>query len=128
HRGAMTGLEGFELDPLFSRDDLIAARRAIAEIRLSEEVIVYIVDVVRATRDHASLMCGASPRAANMLATASRAWAALHGRDFVIPDDVKDIAVAALAHRVVLSPSAEIEGTTSADIIRSLLDQVAAPR
>jgi MoxR-like ATPase len=128
NRSAMPQLDEFELAPLLDLQGLAAARAAIRDIRLSEEMIAYIVDLVRATRDQVDLICGASPRAANMLATASRAWAALAGRDFVIPDDVKDIAVAALAHRVVLSPAAEIEGTTSGDAIRAIIDQVAAPR
>jgi MoxR-like ATPase len=82
----------------------------------------------QATRERPQLAFGASPRAASMIAMASRAWAALMGRDFVIPDDVKAIAVAALRHRVVLAPGAEIEGLTTEAVVRQILEQVPAPR
>ena len=85
-------------------------------------------DLVRATRQNASLLCGASPRAASMLAAAARARAALDGRDFVIPDDVKQLAAPALAHRVVLAPGAEIEGLTTASVLQQIVDEVPAPR
>ena len=75
-----------------------------------------------------ALQYGASPRAANMLATAARACAALEGRDYVIPDDVKALAPPALRHRVVLSPGAEIEGLDADQIVGQILDQVPAPR
>jgi MoxR-like ATPase len=88
----------------------------------------YVVDLVRATREHPSLLTGASPRACNMLATAARAHAALAGRDFAIPDDVKRLAVPCLAHRVVPSPSAEIDGLTGAAILAQIVEQVPAPR
>ncbi len=103
-------------------------RGVVAQIRLSDEMIDYIVALVRATRDRAALLVGASPRSANMLATAARAHAALAGRDFVIPDDVKALALPALRHRVVLAPGAEIEGMTTETVIRQVLEQVPAPR
>ena len=71
---------------------------------------------------------GASPRSANMLAMACRAHAALAGRDFVLPDDVKLLALPALRHRVLLAPGAEIEGVTTDAVLRQLIDQVPAPR
>ena len=101
---------------------------AVTNIRLTEPLIDYIVDVVRATREHSSLEVGASTRAANMLAAAARAFAALQGRDFVIPDDVKVLALPVLRHRLILSPSAEIEGLTADRILREILDQTPAPR
>jgi MoxR-like ATPase len=91
-------------------------------------VLDYVVDVCRATREQAALLCGASPRATTMLAGAARALAAVQGRDFVIPDDVKRLAVPALAHRVVLAPAAEIEGTDAASVVRRALESVPAPR
>ena len=113
---------------IIDREFLLAARRAVSAIILAPEMIDYIVDIVRATRSHPSLFCGASPRAANMLSTAVRARAVLDGRDYVIPDDVKELALPALSHRVVLSPSAEIEGSSTASVIAFILDEVAAPR
>jgi MoxR-like ATPase len=86
------------------------------------------VDMVRATRARPALECGASPRAANMLASAARALAAVQGRDYVIPDDVKSLAVPVLAHRVVLAPSAEIEGLDARAAIRQITEELDAPR
>jgi MoxR-like ATPase len=88
----------------------------------------YIVDVVRSTREEPSLSYGASPRAANMLAVASRAVAVLEGRDFVIPDDAKRLARPLLGHRVVLAPDAEMEGLTSTEVLTRIVEQVPAPR
>ena len=84
--------------------------------------------MIRATREHASLEVGGSTRAANMLAAAVRAYAVLQGRDFVIPDDVKTLALPVLRHRLTLSPSAEIEGLSADRILREILDQTPAPR
>jgi len=103
-------------------------RGAVAAIVLSDEVIAYIVDIVRATRGHASLEVGASPRAATMLATAARARAALEGRDFVIPDDVKFLALPVLRHRVTSTARADIEGLTTDRILRELLEHTKAPK
>ena len=102
--------------------------RPIEHVRLSDDIVDYIVDLVRATREHPALQYGASPRAADMLATAARAFAALDGRDYVIPDDVKALAPPALRHRVVLAPGAEIEGLDADEIVAQILEQVPAPR
>jgi len=108
--------------------ELDQARRHITAIRVSADIVDYIVDLVRATRESQALQFGASPRAATMLATAARTYAALAGRDYVIPDDVKYLAVPALRHRVILSPNAEIEGSTAEQVIRDIIEQTAAPR
>jgi MoxR-like ATPase len=100
----------------------------IEQVRLTDEVAGYVVDLVRATRGSGDLETGASPRSAVMLAAAARAKAALEGRDYVIPDDVKALALPALRHRVVLSPAAEIDGRTTDQAIAGLIEQVAAPR
>jgi MoxR-like ATPase len=128
HRSAMPRLEDFGLKPVMSGEVLALVRQAVQQIRLSDALIDYIVDVVRGTRQHASLEVGASTRAANMLAAASRALAALQGRDFVIPDDIKALALPVMRHRVSLSPGAEIEGVSADRVISEILDQTAAPR
>jgi MoxR-like ATPase len=128
HRSAMPRLEEFALKAIADSAALALARHRVTEIRLSDPLIDYIVDVVRATREHSSLEVGASTRAANMLAAAARAFAVLQGRDFVIPDDLKFLALPVLRHRLTLSPSAEIEGLTTDRILREVLDQVPAPR
>ena len=128
HRTVMPELASFGLEPVADSATLAAIRRIIAGLRLSDDLIDYIVDIVRATREHESLEFGASPRSANMIATAARAYAAMQGRDYVIPDDVKFVALPALRHRVVLAPGAEIEGLVADAVIRQVLDQVPAPR
>jgi MoxR-like ATPase len=128
HRSAMPRVEDFGLVAVADSSALAAARAAVTQIRLSDPLIDYIVDVIRATREHSSLEVGASTRAANMLAAAARAFAVLQGRDFVIPDDVKFLALPVLRHRLTLSPSAEIEGLTADRILREVIDQTPAPR
>ncbi|MEZ0243587.1 MAG: AAA family ATPase [Sphingomonas sp.] len=105
-----------------------AAADAVAQNRIADEVVDYVVRLVRATRSTGDLQTGASPRAAATLAAAARARAALDGRDFVLPDDVKALAPAALRHRVVLSPAAEIDGRPVDIIIANLIEQTEAPR
>ena len=128
HRTASPPIESFDLRQVSSLEELGAMRRAVAAIRLEDPVIDYVVDLVRATRGRPTLLCGASPRAASMLAIAARARAALAGRGFVIPDDVKDLALPVLRHRVVLAPGAEIEGVTADLAVRRVIDEVEAPR
>jgi MoxR-like ATPase len=128
HRSAMPRVEDFGLKAVADSAALAQARESVTQIRLSDPLVDYIVDVIRATREHSSLEVGASTRAANMLAAATRAFAVLQGRDFVIPDDVKFLALPVLRHRLTLSPSAEIEGLTADRILREVLDQTPAPR
>jgi MoxR-like ATPase len=128
HYSAMPKLEELGLTAIANLDDITACRALIAGIRLSPEIVAYVVDLVRATREHSSLQYGASPRAATMLASAARAHAAIAGRDYVIPDDVKRLAAPALRHRVVLAPGAEIEGQSADQIVTQIVEQVAAPR
>ncbi len=128
HRTAMPRLDEFGLTPIADLQDLAKIRAFVEGIRLSEDMVGYIVDVVRATREHPSLQFGGSPRAANMLASAARTNAAINGRDYVIPDDVKSLAVAALRHRVILAPGAEIEGLSTDRVIQQVLEQTAVPR
>jgi MoxR-like ATPase len=128
HRSAMPRVEDFGLTAVADGSALAQVREAVTQIRLSAPLIDYIVDVIRATREHSSLEVGASTRAANMLAAAARAYAVLAARDFVIPDDVKFLALPVLRHRLTLSPSAEIEGLTADRILREVIDQTPAPR
>jgi MoxR-like ATPase len=110
------------------RAEIDAAAEAVAAVRLTPEIAGYVTSLVRATREAADFEAGASPRAAAMLATSARARAAIEGRDYVIPDDVKALALPALRHRVILSPAAEIEGRRVDEALSALIDQVEAPR
>ncbi len=105
-----------------------AAIDTIATVRLADEIVDYIVRIVRATRESADLECGASPRAATLLARAACAAAALDGRDYVIPDDVQRLAAGVLRHRVILSAAAEIEGRSVEQVVAALLDREEVPR
>ncbi|RZI99516.1 MAG: MoxR family ATPase [Brevundimonas sp.] len=116
------------VQPIADSRTVADAIATVATIRLAPEIAAYVVDLIRATRESADLESGASPRAGAMLALASRARAVLDGRDYVIPDDVKQLALPALRHKVVLSPAAEIEGRRVEQVISALIDQVAAPR
>jgi MoxR-like ATPase len=105
-----------------------AATSALAQVTVADEITHYVVRLIRATRDHPELTVGASPRAAVLLAGAARARAALEGRDYVIPDDVKALAVPVLRHRLTLSPAAEIEGRDMEALVAELVEATAAPR
>lgn len=104
------------------------ATRLVQSVKLVDDVVDYIVRLIRATRETAELENGASPRAAVMLAHAARARAAISGRDYVIPDDVKALAPSVLRHRTILSPAAEIEGRQVDSIITGLVERTEAPR
>ncbi len=107
---------------------LAAAQAAVKTVTLADEVIGYTVALVRATRGNRDIASGASPRAAVLLANAARARAALNGRDYVLPDDVKALAVSTLRHRLLLSPAAEIEGKQVEALVAGLVEQTEAPR
>jgi len=128
HHTAMPALEDFGLTPVVTQYDLLTVRRQVGEHRIADEIIDYVVDLVRATRDHAAVLHGASPRAANMLATAARAQAALRGRDFVIPDDVKELFGRTMRHRLVLSATAEVEGQSVDAVVDEITSAIPAPR
>jgi MoxR-like ATPase len=129
------GVESGHADParrgvarVATAKQLAEAHKAVAAVRLADEIVDYVLDLVRATRETPDLASGASPRAAAQLALAARSRAALDGRDYVIPDDVKALALPALRHRVILSPAAEIDGRRPDQIIQGLVDLAAAPR
>ncbi len=107
---------------------LVAASGALEHVTVAEEITGYVVRLIRATREHAELAVGASPRAAVMLANAARARAALNGRAYAIPDDVKALAIPVLRHRLTLSPAAEIEGRDVEALVAELVESTEAPR
>lgn len=103
-------------------------RQLLTGIIIREELIDYIVEIVRSTRTNQSIMIGAGPRATQALIQACRAFAAINGRDFVTPDDIKYLAVPALEHRIILRPEYEIEGLTIQEVINTILQDIAVPR
>lgn len=108
--------------------ELSRLRASIGQVLLRDELAAYAVDLVRATRGHESILVGAGPRATQALLLGARARAAVAGRDFVTPDDVRGLAGAVLAHRLVLRPEYEIEGVSVEEVLAQILDQVAVPR
>ena len=115
------------LSPLVDRETLLTMQRACEEVHVSEPVGLYMVDVVNATRDAQSVQVGASPRGSLALLKLSRCRAALRGRDYVTPDDVKAVAVAALAHRLTLRPELWVQRVSAEDVVRERLDTVPTP-
>jgi MoxR-like ATPase len=120
--------EGWGVEARTNAKQIGEAIDAVTSVRLVDEVIDYIAALIRGTRDVADLESGASPRAGAMLAGAARARAAIDGRDFVIPDDVKHLAPALLRHRLILSPSAEIDGRVVEDVVTGIIETIEAPK
>jgi MoxR-like ATPase len=118
----------FGVAPVGGAADIGAAIAVVQTVRLTDEIIDYVVALVRGTRDTGELTVGASPRCSAMLARAARARAVLHGRDYVTPDDVKALALPTLRHRVILSPAAEIEGRTADEAVLAVIERTPAPR
>jgi MoxR-like ATPase len=116
------------VQPVVKIEELGDLRAALLGITMQEEIVGYGVDIVRATRTNPRILVGAGPRATQGILTAARALAARSERDFVIPDDIKDVAVPVLAHRLILRPEFEIEGLTVEEVIQDVLQEVAVPR
>jgi MoxR-like ATPase len=121
-------LAGGVVRPVIAASDLQALRAELLAITVRDELTAYAVDLIRATRQHESVLVGAGPRATQALLLASRAHAALALRDFVTPDDVKAMATPVLEHRLILRPEFEIEGLSIPEVIQRILQQVAVPR
>jgi MoxR-like ATPase len=118
-----------ELGAVMSADDLIACRYATSKlVRVEPNILGYIQKIVAATRTEESVQIGAGPRASLALLDTGRALAVLRGRDFVTPDDIKELALPVLVHRVTLSPETEMEGTTLADVLKKLFEKIEVPR
>lgn len=121
-------LARFELQPVADRARVDAVRKEIEEVQVRPEVVTYVAQLARRTREHPNLLLGASPRGALMLMIAAKAMAALDDRDFVVPDDVKAIAKPALRHRLSLHPAARVEGSTADLVLEEILAQTQVPR
>ena len=121
-------LKSGAVNPVITAEALTALRQQLGNIRIKDELVGYLVDVVRQTREHQGVLIGAGPRATQALLLSSRANAALDGRDFVTPDDIKTLAVPVLGHRIILRPEYEIEGLAIEEVIQQILQEVAVPR
>jgi MoxR-like ATPase len=114
--------------PVVEFDTLTGLRKALRGIVVQDELVGYIVDIARTTRRHRGVLVGAGPRATQALLLVSRAHAAIAGRDFVTPDDVKSMALPVLEHRLTLRPEYEVEGLTVKEVIQDILQEIAVPR
>jgi MoxR-like ATPase len=115
------------LDTVTSAEEIVEVQRAVRAIHVDELIRQYIVDIAGWTRRHEDVYVGASPRAAIALYRASQAWALLHGRDFVSPDDVKALAVSAFAHRVIVQPAARVKDVSGRTIVEEIISTLAVP-
>ena len=121
-------LQAGSVKTVITDGDLATFRQCLDGVFIKDELLAYVVDIVRATRTHDAILVGAGPRATQALLLASRAAAALAGRDFVTPDDVKAICRMVMEHRLVLRPEYEIEGLSVGEVITVILENVAVPR
>ncbi len=128
HESPEATLARGDVQAVISADDLRELRLNLQHITLREELLGYIVDIVRATRQHESVLVGAGPRATQSLLLAARGYAAVASRDFVTPDDIKMMAVPVLEHRLILRPEFEIEGLSIGEVIERILQEIAVPR
>jgi MoxR-like ATPase len=113
---------------LLSGEQLVEVSKLLLEVVLRPELIAYIVDLIRATRQHEAVLVGAGPRATQALLLSARAYALIQGRDFVTPDDIKAMAVPVLEHRLILRPEFEVEGLKISEVIERVFRGVAVPR
>jgi MoxR-like ATPase len=114
--------------PVLDVQTLHASTALLAKVHVDESILLYVQSILAATRDSAQLLLGAGTRAGLHLLIAARAWALLGGRDFVTPDDIKDLAVPVLAHRLILQADAQVDGVGEADVLNGLLSRVEVPK
>ena len=121
-------LESGQVTQVLTVERIGQMQQALTEVTVRDELVAYVVDLVRATREHEAVLVGAGPRATMALVSASRARAALEMRDFVTPDDVRALAEPVLGHRLVIRPEFEIEGITVQELVNRVLEKVPVPR
>ncbi|AFK22123.1 MoxR family ATPase [Pyrococcus sp. ST04] len=116
-----------EVKRIFSREQILALIKSVKKVKTSEEVIKYLHSIIKETRIDDRLLIGASPRAAEHLLYAAKAKAFLEGRDYVIPDDVKQLAIPVLAHRLIVKPEYEVEGVKGESVVKDIIEKVEVP-
>ena len=114
--------------PVLTGEEIVGYQKQVRQVHAEPPLMRYVAEIVHQTRDHKALYLGASPRASLALMTGAKAWAALRGRDFITPEDVQEVALPVLRHRLLLTPEQEMEGRRADDVIRALLERVEVPR
>jgi|TARA_B110000881_G_C18594911_1_gene530560 MoxR-like ATPase len=126
-RRKLRGKDGHDVEQITSPKKVVAMQKALETVHIDPAILSYIVEVVQRTREDHRVVNGASPRACQNLFKAGRACAAIDGRDYVVPDDVKNIALQIVSHRIVMKPEAKIRGITGMHIVRKILSEVPVP-
>ena len=124
---SLRGEDRARAEKVLSREELLEMQQEAMKVKVSEPIRNYILDIVRNTRESRSLTLGASPRATLALLKASQAWAYIHGKEYVIPEDVQAVAEPVLAHRLVLSLDASLQNATAAGVLKECLRTVPVP-
>ena len=122
------GKDDFDVKAVSNAETIVAMQKAIEHVHVHDELVRYIAAIIDATRKHPMLVAGSSPRGTQALFKLSRAWAALQGRDYVVPDDIKKLVVPVLAHRVILKPEPRIKGIKPEQIMQQIIDAVPVPK
>lgn len=128
HHNMVDALNFDEIRKILSASDIIRFQQTVRQVRLEANLIRYIAQMVQLTRNHGALFLGASPRASIAIMNGAKAIAAMNSRDFVIPEDIKEIAPAVLTHRIILTPEKEMEGSTTGDVVEQIIKSVEVPR
>ena len=116
------------LKPALEKENLMALQQMVADTHVSQAVVEYAVALISATRNHPEILRGASPRATLAVVAMAKSIAQLHGRDFVIPADIRDVFAVTVAHRLILTSQAESQGRSPAGILAEILTKVAPPK
>ncbi|MGF1638052.1 MAG: AAA family ATPase [Cyclobacteriaceae bacterium] len=128
HRNNAKIIDLSTVEPVFSQDQIDRLKNLVSQVFVEDKLLDYIAGIIQATRNDHAIYLGASPRSAVVILKSARAWAALQGRDFVIPEDIRFIVPAALNHRIILTPEAEMEGLSSMSICRKVMDKIEVPK
>lgn len=117
-----------EVTPILSAQEIIQFRQFAQHVHVEENLIKYIAQIIQETRNNPMLFLGASPRASIAILSSAKAYAMIHGRDFVNPEDIKFVALPVLRHRIILSPEKEMEGVAADEVVKQIIDKVEVPR
>ena len=126
-RRKLRGKDDYDIEPITSPKKVVAMQKALETVHVDTAILSYIVELVQRTREDHRVITGASPRASQSLFKTARASAAIDGRDYVIPDDIKAVALQVVSHRIVLKPESKIRGVTGQHIMRKILSEVPVP-
>lgn len=117
-----------EVNAVFGAEEVKSLRASVQQIHVEDNLLHYIASIIQETRNNPFLFLGASPRASLAILNSAKAYAAIHGRDFVTPEDIKDMTAPVLRHRIMLTPDKEMEGITTDDVVKQIVDKVEVPR